>query len=204
MFTLAMVDTLIVYAHPATKGHNATILKNVQKQLKKRKESFMLLDLYKMGYDPVLHENEHSKKVISYENQQIQRAVTDVKQLIFIYPIWWGSMPAILKGFFDKIFTAQFAYKYKKLPFSIFGMKAKPIGLLNGKKAAVFITTGSLSWTQRLFMRNVYRYTAKKLILGFCGIKTKVYSVGGCGDPICKKRERKIEKNVREGLRWLF
>jgi len=41
--------------------------------------------------------------------------ITWADHLIFIFPIWWSGMPAILKGFIDRVFAADFAYSYKKV-----------------------------------------------------------------------------------------
>lgn len=202
-----MVDTLIIYAHPGRKGHNAHTLNEVEDWLNANDNEYELIDLYKEGYDPILGQTEHlvsGKPVVTKETKKYQEMVRKAKQLIFIYPVWWAGPPAILKGFFDKVFSAKFAFKYEKLPFPIFGMKARPVPLLKGKKAVVFQTSGAQPWVQKLFLRNAYVYLAKKLTLSFCGIKTRVHVVGGCGDPICRTREEIIGRNVRKGLSWLF
>ena len=117
------MKTLIIYAHPKTEGHCSTILYEVKKVMKEKKKKYDLIDLYKIKYDPILHDEEHytageGHRKVSKENKKFQKMIKDTNELIFIYPIWWGSMPAILKGFIDRVFTSHFAYQYKgPIPF---------------------------------------------------------------------------------------
>lgn len=160
---------LIIYAHPKTGGHCPTILDETISYLKKEKKDYKVLDLYEMGYDAILHEEEHytrGNKDISQHNRMIQKMISDAELLIFIYPVWWFSVPAVLKGFFDRILTPGFAFTYKL---------GAPIGLLR-KKALVMHTTGGPSvfynFTGNLPKKNI------RTILKFCGIKAKVHSIG--------------------------
>ena len=83
--------------------------------------------------------------------------------ITFIYPIWWASMPAILKGYIDRVFANGFAYKYEN---------NIPIGLLEGKKALIFNTTGSPSDAySESGMQDAIKQMANDGILKFCGIE---------------------------------
>ena len=131
------MTTLIIYAHPNTPGHAPETLKLVEQYHKEHNLTYEILDLYKMKYDPVLHEKEHytSKGYdVSDVNKKIQEKILKTDRLVFIYPVWWNSMPAILKGFIDKVFIPRYAYHFE--PFPIIG--GRPIPHLKGKKAAVF------------------------------------------------------------------
>jgi len=163
----------IFYAHPATDGHCSYILKRVREELAKKNLAHELYDLYSVSYDPLLHEDEHytaGRYEISPQNKAIQEAIKESKWIIFIYPIWWGSMPAVLKGFFDRVLTSHYAFRYK---WNI------PWGLLRGKRAIVIITSGSPLWYLWL-TGNRPKRLIKSDILGFCGIRAKVFQVGNC------------------------
>ncbi len=186
------MKTLIIYCHPKTAGHNPLILEEITATLDKKGEEYKVLDLYHMKYDPVLHEEELEKQVISNENKQIQKLIHDTEKLIFIYPIWWGTVPALLKGFIDKIFTAGFAFKY---------VNGRPMGLLKGKKAAVFITSGSPKIFQ-VFLGHRYYKGMTRDILGFCGITSRVFHIDNAMK-VDEKQKEKIRKEVKKGLLWL-
>ncbi len=195
------METLIIYAHPNKKGHNGFTLSRVLKHLDKKKEGFEVIDLYKSRFNPVLSNEDLNQDILS-DTRKFQEKILSTEKLIFIFPLWWDGVPAILKGFFDRVLTSGFAFNYKKLPFSMFGEDAKPVGLLTGKKALILSTSGSQKWTSRLILGNRGYKVVTKDILGFCGIKSKVFQVGGC-KRLTDKKKNEITRNVRRGLRWL-
>jgi len=189
------MKTLIIYAHPETKGHNPLILKQVKAKLDAKNKDYEILDLYKMKYDPILHKEEHytqGNTVISKQNKEIQEKIKQ-SDLIFIYPVWWGTMPAILKGFFDKVLTPGFAYIFKG---------KMPTPLLKGKKALVITTVGAPNFFY-LLTGNRPKKIISKNILKFCGIKTKVFQIDNA-NKLNKEQEQKIKKAVNKGLQYLF
>ncbi len=128
---------LIVYAHPNPKSFNHAILETISKELRKKKKEFTVRDLYRIGFNPVLStkdllaiQNDAVPKDIKKEQNYISKADT----LIFIFPIWWSAMPAILKGYIDRVFSLGFAYNITEDDVT---------GLLKGKKVFVVTTTGA-------------------------------------------------------------
>jgi putative NADPH-quinone reductase len=99
----------------------------------------------------------------------LQEKITNADELVFIFPIWWLNVPAILKNFFDTILTPGFAYQYRK-------GKMFPQKLLIGKRARIFCTCDAKGWMYWL-IGNPLRIMLQVGILGFCGIKVKSYTV---------------------------
>ncbi len=186
------MTALIIYGHPDTKGHCPYILDQVKSQLNHKKIKFKSINLYKENYDPILHENElytAGNREISKQNKTYQEMIKNSDLQIYIYPIWWGSMPAILKGFFDKVFTSHFAFKY---------VNALPLGLLKDKKAIIFATCGAPSFYYKYLFRGPI-WIIKKGILGFCGIKSKMYLLGK-STKLTENRKEKIKKMVKKAI----
>ncbi|MED4651191.1 NAD(P)H-dependent oxidoreductase [Bacillus pseudomycoides] len=159
------MNVLIIYAHPNPSSFNAAILENVQKGLQKTNHFVTLLDLYKEQFNPVLIFNEDKRRrdlVYEEETEKYRRLIKETDFFIFIYPIWWWGMPAILKGFIDRVFVTGFSYKYEG---------ALPKGLLIGKKAWVINTLDSPLWYVALLYRSADWVIMKKGILRFCGIR---------------------------------
>lgn len=202
------MKTLVIYAHPSTPGHCAEILKQVKAELKKRRESFEVLDLYDMRYDAVMHEDEHyttpEHRKVTVLNQQIQQKISQSNNLIFIYPIWWNAMPAILKGFMEKVFTPKFAFSYVRLWYASWLFGAVPMPLLKGKRAAVLTTSSSKTWVFWLFEG---QYRGLRIMihdtLGFFGIKAKNFHLGGA-IKLTDANKAKIRRNVVSALNWLY
>ena len=87
------------------------------------------------------------------------------EHIVFVYPIWWGTMPALLKGWIDRTLLPRFAFKMRK-------GKLQPEKFLTGKTAEIIKTSGGPRWVYFMPIFNdngIWRY----LITGFTGIKLK-------------------------------
>ena len=189
---------LIIYSHPNQDGHAGHYLKTVEKFLQEKKVDYEVLDLYQMKYDPILHQNEHytsGNKDVSQENQEIQQKIKAHNQFVFIYPTWWNNVPAILKGFLDRVFVSGFGFRFKK--------SGIPEKLLKGKKAVVFSSSGGPRIYSWLFARDRALKVVANDTLEFCGIKTKTFSVGKA-TRFTEAQKNKIEKIVPKGMRYLL
>lgn len=127
---------LIIYAHPNENSLNHSVLKTVVENLEAQYHEIVIRDLYTNGFDPVL-------SLTDMQGQRMGKVSDDVKleqdyiswaeQITFIYPIWWTGLPAIMKGYIDRVFSYGFAYCYDQ------GIQK---GLLKGKKAVIINTHG--------------------------------------------------------------
>ena len=153
----------IIFAHPYSKSFNKAILNNAVEKLDEMQEKYTIIDLNKDGFNPVMTEEELSLysqgKSIDPLVLKYQEILKNTDELIFVFPIWWMSMPAILKGFFDKVMLRGFAYKSSK-----YGIK----GLLKIKSAKMITTAEAPK-----FLLNItgFGITMKKANLGGIGIK---------------------------------
>lgn len=175
----------IIYAHPNAKSFNSSIFKAVKLVLDKAEKEYKVIDLYKEKFDPVLKLEElytAGNYKVAKQSRKYQEMIKNSEKLIFIYPSWWNGLPAILKGFIDRVMVGRFAFKYEN------GM---PIGLLKGRKALVITTTGAPRIMTWLFLgdRNTKRFCRD--ILGFCGIKARAIQVGAV-----RKGNQSLEKEL--------
>ena len=193
---------LIVYAHPPGECHCSHLLEETIRYLKKNKVKYDLVDLYKIKYDPVLHTDElytAGNRKLSEQTEKFQKMVKNTEKFIFIHPVWWNGPPAILKGFFEKVFTARFAYKFTKYPIIPFGI---PKPLLKGK-AIVFMTGGTPKLLSLIFQGWRARKVIAKDTLGFFGIKTKTFLIGSATQ-LTEKHKAMALKMAEKGLKWLL
>ena len=142
------MSTLIIYAHPQRDSFNRAILENVSAALQKKNERFSVIDLYREHFDPVLTDRDFAKNAkgefADPQAQKYCKMIKDADKLVSIFPVWWSLMPAILKGFFDKVFIKNYAYYYE-------GMF--PRGLFtNIKKSLVISTMNSPRFYYTLFL----------------------------------------------------
>lgn len=101
-----------------------------------------------------------------------QNLIKIADHIVWVYPIWWGGMPALLKGFIDRTFLSGYAFQYRKD--SMMWDK-----LLSGKTSRIIVTMDAPSWYFRFILRNHSIRQLKKSILNFCGIKVKGVSYFG-------------------------
>lgn len=191
------MKTLIIYAHPNVRGHNQAILAEVTERLSQKGIEYSLINLYANRFDPVLKASElysAGNRKVTEKNLGYQRRIRAAKRLIFIYPVWWDSMPAILKGFIDRVLVAGFAFRMRK---------SVPVKLLKGRKAAVFISSGSSSFISWLVFRNRADKLIARDILGFCGIKARVFRIDRA-TRMTPGQHAAIRKRVSKGLDWLY
>jgi NAD(P)H dehydrogenase (quinone) len=129
---------LVVVAHPVEKSFTMALTRVYTSELERLGHDQRTCDLYRMGFNPVLTAQElspigpdHSATPDVTKAQNDLRA-TDV--LTIIYPLWWMSMPAMMKGYVDRVFARGFAYE------SHGGVVR---GLLAGKKAVLITVSGA-------------------------------------------------------------
>ncbi|MEC1924596.1 NAD(P)H-dependent oxidoreductase [Bacillus velezensis] len=159
------MKTVIVYANPDENSFNAALVKYVAMALKDSGQSYTVIDLYADQFDPVLKyggEKKRSDMNRDAETKKYRKLMKEADHLIFIYPLWWGGVPAIMKGFFDRVLVAGEAYTYEN---------GRVKGLLRVETAQVFYTADSPGWYLKWFRKNSDWITLKKSILQFCGIQ---------------------------------
>ena len=94
----------------------------------------------------------------------MQQDISEATHLVFVYPTWWGTYPALLKGFIDRVFLPGYAFKYHKD--DPFWDK-----LLKGKTARLIVTMDSPKWYNFFVYKNAGHNSMRKAVLEFCGIK---------------------------------
>jgi putative NADPH-quinone reductase len=105
---------LIVIDHPWPKSFNHGILKRVVEAVGKAGNEPDVLDLHRDGFNPVMSQKELSAysrgAFLDSRVGDYQKRIEIAGHLVFIFPVWWEVMPAMLKGFFDKVFLPDWAF----------------------------------------------------------------------------------------------
>lgn len=159
---------LIIYAHPNQDSLNGQVKQCIEATLKQYEHQVAVRDLYQLEFDPVLsmedmkgQRNGNVNTLIEKEQEYILWA--DV--VTFIYPIWWTGMPAIMKGYIDRVFSYGFAYRYDQ------GIQK---GLLTGKQAIILNTHGkSHEEYSAIGMDKALLLTSDKGIYTYCGFQIR-------------------------------
>lgn len=109
------LDTLVVYCHPYELSFNHAVLVAVEEGLVRAGRSFEVCDLYADGFDPVLSaadlalygQGGSTDALVARYQDQIARA----RRLVVVCPVWWNDVPALLKGWLDKVMLVGFSWE---------------------------------------------------------------------------------------------
>lgn len=154
------MKALIVYAHPEPTSLNGSLKAFVAQRLRRAGHQVEVSDLYAMGWkanvdaadfldiDP--HQPFHPEEASSHgyatdtQTEDIaaeQRKLRDADLVILQFPLWWFSMPAILKGWVDRVFAYGLAYGVGEHSDQRWGDRYGE-GMFKGKRAMLIVTTG--------------------------------------------------------------
>ncbi len=157
----------IIFAHPAGNSYNHALLQAVTEALDTKPVKYAVIDLYRDKFNPVLSNDEwlifNKGQYVDGLVGKYQDILKNTEELIFIFPVWWYDMPAILKGFMDKVLLKQFAYV---------GTNTGVKGLLTNIRKATAITTAvSAKWYLKYFCGNPIEGVFLKTTMKAIGIK---------------------------------
>ena len=155
---------LVINGHPDQESFNYALSKAYISGLRNTDAQVELLNIADLDFNPNL---KYGYRKISELETDLLQAIDQIKQadhLVWVLPMWWYGMPALMKGFIDRIFLPGLFFKYQKgNPF--------PKKLLKGKTARLVITADTVRWYDRWFMGSPLINQFKKGTLEFCGVK---------------------------------
>ncbi len=170
--------TLVVLGHPSANSFCSALANAYLESSLQAGHEVRLLRLGEQSFNPVLHDGHHPTQPLEPDLLRAQAEIAWAQRLVFIYPIWWGGVPALLKGFLDRVLLPGFAFKYRQdSPF--------PEQLLKGRSAELLVTLDTPPWYYRWVYRMPGVHQMRKTTLEFCGIKpVKTITFG----PLIKSR----------------
>lgn len=126
--------------HPSPNTFNDELASAYHEGAQRAGASSTLLRLHALDFDPVLRDKDQT---LEEDLLGAQRAIEEACHLTIMTPLWWGSVPALLKGFIDRTFQSGWAYRYAEG--STF---QEP--LLSGRSARIVLTMDGPTWWYRL------------------------------------------------------
>jgi NAD(P)H dehydrogenase (quinone) len=161
------MDYLVVLCHPDPRSFNSAIANAVTESLREAGKTYAVRDLYRMKFNPVLSAGDLARMKMGQcaEDVRVEREhVKSSETLVFISPVICNSIPAMLKGYFDRVMSLGFAMRIEH---------NRPVPLLCGKKAVVFTTSHSADELCREYgLYEALRNSIDVPLRSFCGIET--------------------------------
>ena len=178
-----MKHILIIAAHPKKESFSFAMANAYKENVQGKGYSVEILDLYR---------DEHQQPFFTYDDanslstdtamKYYQEHIAKADEIVFVFPYWWGSFPAILKNFFDWNLSRGFAFEY---------VNSRPKGLLTGKTVKVFTTTGAPKFIYTLTGANRrLKNMMKEQIVEFCGMKLEGFHIYGGVDTSAKNTDK--------------
>jgi len=157
---------LIIYAHPNPNSLNNYLKNTLLAHLDQENHEVIVRDLYQLGFNPILSLEDMAGQrsgLVANDVKQEQDFIAWADCITFIHPIWWTGLPAILKGYIERVFSYGFAYRYDQ------GIQK---GLLTGKKTVIINTHGkSKEEYEAIGMDKALRLTSDKGIYTYSGLE---------------------------------
>lgn len=156
-------NILVINGHPDPDSFNAALAAAYAAGATGSGAEVRGIELGRIAFNPNLSFGYRKRTELEPDLLRAQELIKWADHLVFVYPIWWGSMPALLKGFIDRVFLPGFAFKYRE---------NSPLWdkLLTGKSARLIVTMDTPSWYNKLVYRSAGHTVMRGNILKFCGI----------------------------------
>lgn len=179
---------LVLCGHPDADTFSGTVADHYQVGAEESGHTVVRVNLGELTFDPILHKGYKVIQQLEPDLLDLQQKFRDADHIVIVYPNWWCTMPALLKGLFDRIWIPGFAFNFNKV--------TKRIDKhLKGKTCRVINISGSHSpfkmWWQFGDFTNEIQYG----ILEFAGIRTAVSSYGP-SERVTDERRAKWLKEV--------
>lgn len=182
-----MKNILIINGHPTKNSFCEALAKEYKKGAEESGNQVVLLNLIDLKFDLNLMGGFNSYTELEKDLQDAQKMILKANHIVIVHPVWWGSVPALLKGFFDRALLPGFAFKYRE---------NSPMWdkLLSGRTGRIIYTADTPGFIYKYFFNAPSVNQVKKRTLQFCGINpVKVTGIA----PIRKSSEEFRKKTLQ-------
>lgn len=181
---------VIINGHPNKDSFNFGIAEAYRKGVEATGAEIREIVIAELNFNPNLQFGYQKRTELEPDLLKAWEDIQWADHLVWIHPVWWGGLPAITKGFIDRLFLPGFAFQYREN--SHLWDK-----LLKGKTAHIITTLDQPGWFYRFYFRRPSVNQLKRSVLQFCGISpVKVSYIGiikGSTPEMRKKWLKKVE-----------
>jgi len=184
---------LIINGHPDKESFNFGLAKAYKTGAEISNAEVREINIRELKFNPNLQFGYRKRTELEPDLLKAQEWIKWANHLVWFYPVWWGSVPAIMKGFIDRVFLPGFAFK--KREDSVWWDK-----FLTGKTARIISTLDQPTWYYKWVNGNPSNHAMKKLTMQFVGVKkVKITTIGPIRFSKDKFREKWLKKVEKLG-----
>jgi putative NADPH-quinone reductase len=163
----------VVHCHPLTESYNHALFRTIVETLARSGHQVIATDLYREHFDPAMSSDERrSYYQPPYAGAAVATHIDALRRIdgiIFCFPHWWFSMPAMLKGYFDRVWGPGIAFAH-----DLAGARIKPL-LTHIKHFGVVTSYGSPWWVTRLLAGDPGRKVLMRALKPMCGLRVRSF-----------------------------
>ncbi len=191
-----MKKILVISGHPSNESFSESLTEKYCDGAKAAGNEIKRINVRELDFAPFLENGYKNEQRIEQDIIVAQEHIKWSNHMVFVYPTWWATPPALLKAFIERTLLPGFAFKYKKSKHVVAWDK-----YLKGKSARIISTMDTPPWYYKLIIGDP-GYKMMKDILNFCGIKpvAKTY-FGSVKMSSGKTRNNWLEKSYDIGRR---
>ena len=167
-----MKKILIINGHPDKESFSFGLSEAYKKGAEKSNAEIKEINIRELTFNPNLEFGYRKRTELEPDLLDAQYKIKWADHIVWVYPVWWSSVPAIIKGFLDRILLPGFAFKKREN--SLFSDKC-----LTGKSARIICTMDQPAWFYKLVYRSPSHNAMKKGTLHYIGIKkVRITAIG--------------------------
>ncbi len=163
---------LLINGHPDKESYNYALAASYKKGAIASGAEIREINIGELSFNPNLEFGYRKRTELEPDLLNAQESIQWAEHIVWVYPVWWGSVPAIMKGFLDRVLLPGFAFK--KREGSVWWDK-----YLTGKTSRIICTMDQPSWYYRWINGRPSHIAMKKLTMNFIGIKkVRITAIG--------------------------
>ena len=192
-----MKKILVINGHPDKESYNFALAQAYINGAKSATSEVKVINIRDLQFNPNLQFGYRKRTELEPDLLDAQEKLKWADHIVWVYPVWWGSVPAIMKGFIDRVMLPGFAFK--KREGSVWWDK-----FFTGKTARLICTLDQPPWYYKLVYKAPSHSAMKRLTMNFIGVKkVKVTTIGPIRlskDSFRKKWLEQVEKMGMKGV----
>lgn len=154
---------LVICGHPDASSFSAALARAYCEAASDAGHEVQHLYLGELSFDPILHHGYRQVQPLEPDLVDAQARLSWAQHVVFVYPVWWGGVPALLKGFLDRLLLPGYGFRYRKNS-NLWD------GLLKSRSARLIATLDTPSWYFRWIWGAPAHRQMRDTVLKFCGI----------------------------------
>lgn len=190
---------LVIYCHPVAESFAAAAHQTVLQALVEAGHEVTDVDLYAENFDPVMRRQERLDYLNTARNERLVRRYDDqlatAEAIVLVYPAWWYGMPAMLKGYFDRVWLPGVAFDVTP------DGRVLTERLQRIRRIVVVTTYGGPWWMVRIALGDPARKIVSRAVRALCGRGCRVdWYVQYNMDRATPRRLSRFLDRIRSGI----